>query len=193
MLSNSYTPSQGRCHSWTCNPLPYSTTHTCIHIKERQTSVRMLPHAQAEFFFPLCFLNPSCPVALFFSHLYTHAHTNIHIVTKLTCQLQSDHEQKDSLIGLGGARSEDKGSARSGRLKMHFHFGRDVSFLISAPLCQHLFASGSNFHYHWEQRGVRDFVVLMERNVTSIMHFLLEDATHGHTWPCVRERWTGRG
>lgn len=27
----------------------------------------------------------------------------------------------------------------------------------------------------------------MERNVTSIMHFLLEDATHGHTWPRVRE------
>lgn len=24
------------------------------------------------------------------------------------------------------------------------------------------------------------------------MHFLLEDATHGHTWPRVRERWTGR-
>lgn len=75
---------------------------------------------------------------------------------------------------------------------MHFHFGRDVSVLISAPLRQHLFASGSNFHYRWEQRGVRDVVVLMERNVTSIMHFLLENATHGHTWPRVRERWTGR-
>lgn len=34
--------------------------------------------------------------------------------------------------------------------------------------------------------------MLMERNVTSIMHFLLEDATHGHTWPRVRERWTGK-
>lgn len=39
---------------------------------------------------------------------------------------------------------------------------------------------------------MRDFVVLMERNVTSIMHFLLEDATHGHTWPRVRGRRTGR-
>lgn len=133
-----------------------------------------------------------------------HAHTQKHArtLTKLTCQLQSDQEQKDSCqfeadiingFGGGGASSEDKASARSGRLKMHFHFGRDVSFLIPAALRQHLFASVSNFHYHWEQRGVQDFVVLMERNVTSIMHFLLEDATLGHRWPCVRGRWTGRG
>lgn len=27
-----------------------------------------------------------------------------------------------------------------------------------------------------------------ERNVTSIMHFLLGDATHGHTWPGVTGR-----
>lgn len=54
-------------------------------------------------------------------------------------------------------------------------------FALSLP-------SGFNFHYHSEQRDVQDFVMMIERNVTSIMHFLLEDATHGHTWPGVTER-----
>lgn len=84
---------------------------------------------------------------------------------------------------------------------MHFHFlAGTVAFLIPLPIfffhiLFYLFflVSSSNFHYRLEQKGARDFVVLMERNVTSIMHLLLEDATLGHTWPRVRGRWTGRG
>lgn len=88
---------------------------------------------------------------------------------------------------------------------MHSHFGRDVRvFFLNQPLHANMlfffwsdylkcFGNSSNFHYHSGQKPVRDFFVLMERNATLAMHFELGDATHGHTWPCVRTRRTGRG
>lgn len=131
---------------------------------------------------------------------YKHTHTHKYTVTKLTCQLQSDQEQKNScqfeadiINGFRRGRAlKTKGVQGRADLKCTFILAGTLAFWFQ-PLLQHLFLSGSNFHYHSEQSGAWDFVVLMERNVTSIMHFLLEDATHGHTWPRVRERWTGRG
>ena len=203
LLVDPFCLTQGRCHSWTCTP---TSTHTHMHERQKwQTSVEMWDKANISLSLLRSFLICQA-VCLFFSrsslHLYTHTQTHTQRLNWLVSFNQTRNKRipaslkLTSLMGLGvgwGGNSVDKRRARSGRLKMHFHFGRDVSFLIPAPLCQHLFASGSNFHYRGEQRGVQDFVVLMERDVTSIMHFLLEDATHGHTWPCVRARWTGRG
>lgn len=137
-------------------------------------------------------------LTLEYTHKYTH--TQIHTLTKLTCQLQSDQEQKNScqfeadiINGSGRGRAlKTKGEQGQADLKCTFILAGTLAFWFS--LCSNIFFWVAQTFIITRNRGAYEtFVVLMERNVTSIMHFLLADATHGHTWPRVRERWTGGG
>lgn len=76
-------------------PPPRHHTYTQIHTHEReyrQTSVQTWLHSQTESLYSLLFLNLSFPLSIFLTPKSTHTYT----LTKLTCQLQSDQEQKNS-------------------------------------------------------------------------------------------------
>lgn len=214
VLENAHSLPQGRCHGRTCTPPPPPPpssdhtdrrVHTYTHPRPRnriKTDIctNMASHIRLNLFLLYSFL--ICrSLFLFFSHIHTRTYTQTHTLTKLTCQLQSDQEQKDScqfeadiINGFGRGRAlKTKGVQGRADLKCTFILAGTLAFWFQ-PLYANIFLRVAlTFIIAGEQRGVRDFVVLMERYVTSIMHFLLEDATHGHTWPRVRERWTGKG
>lgn len=124
------------------HPANPSNIDTHTHEREqRQTSVWAWPRSQTESASPLL-LNLSLPLAVFSHtqiHTNMHAHTQKHArtLTKLTCQLQSDQEQKDScqfeadiINGFGGGGRALKTKRVQGRadLKCTFILAGTLAF-----------------------------------------------------------------
>lgn len=137
--------SQGRCHSWTCTHHHHLPSRTHKHMKEnedRHLYKHSFTHKLNLFLLYSFLISHSLP--LYFSHSNTHINT--HTLTKLTCQFQSDQEQKNScqfeadiINGFGRGRAlKTKGVQGRADLKCTFILAGTLAFWFQ-PLYSNIF------------------------------------------------------